>query len=746
MTIGFLNLALLAGLAALAIPPIIHFLNRRRHDVVDWGAMQFLLVSAAKRRRFMIEEYLLMALRMGLIALLVLAFAAPHVSGPLVAGLTRPPRDTVLLIDASYSMQRIGPTGESTWQLARQWCDEWLKQSHSGDRVAVLLAAEPPQAIIGELTSDIAIAAERMALPDRSGVLSHDELPAPTGNADWPRAVGAAWDLLREHGQAARRDIVIVTDRQKLDWTDAATMAQWQTLGRRFQAERDANKDDPQFAAPMIWAVTLGEAKPGPNLRMAPLQTARTVAGVGQRLRFTTALHWDHLTSPGPPKRIQLTIDDESKTLPLPPRLDGASGRFPLTFDHRFTAVGVHRVTVTVEPDDGQDVLPADNRQDLAIEVVQELPVLLIDGDQQVSAESATYFLAKAFADPADKAKVSFVVPRVVSHGDFDAAAMLVKTTTTRAVVLADVPRLTEPQLAGLTRFVEDGGGLFIFVGPRAEATFYDDEFYRDGKGLLPARLERIESVKPDQAVNLDVKRFLHPGLELFREEPNCTLGQASFTRWWKAIAEAGGRGTPVARFANDDPWLIEKTHGRGRVLLSTLPLDRSWDGHLPKTWEFPVLAHELLFALADVRSGGFNLKPGQGLRLQRGDRTPAAVTLHMPGGKASTRTATQWPFVWDNPGLPGVYHVQIGGGPRLPVIVHADSRESDLTPGSDEERRRLADLLPLRFVEGATLLDDAGVAEQSQEVWWLFLIGVIGLLCGELWLTRRMALASGRN
>src|SRR5688500_8620583 len=178
MTIGFLNLALLAGLAALAIPPIIHFLNRRRHDVVDWGAMQFLLVSPAKRRRFMIEELLLMALRMGLIALLVLAFAAPYVSGPLVAGWSRPPRDTVLLLDGSYSMEQSDGKSASPWKQARVWRDNWLKQAYAGDRVAVLLAANPPQPIIGELTADVA--GVRDAL---------DQLPPPTGNADWPRSV-----------------------------------------------------------------------------------------------------------------------------------------------------------------------------------------------------------------------------------------------------------------------------------------------------------------------------------------------------------------------------------------------------------------------------------------------------------------------------------------------------------------------------------------------------------------------------
>ena len=56
---GFFNLILLLGLAVVAIPPIIHLLNRRRYEVVDWGAMQFLQISEVTRRRLMIEELLL---------------------------------------------------------------------------------------------------------------------------------------------------------------------------------------------------------------------------------------------------------------------------------------------------------------------------------------------------------------------------------------------------------------------------------------------------------------------------------------------------------------------------------------------------------------------------------------------------------------------------------------------------------------------------------------------------------------
>jgi len=75
MSFGFLNTLMLLGLAAMAIPILIHLLNRRRYNTVDWGAMQFLQVSETTRRRLLIEELLLMLLRMGLIGILAAGLA-----------------------------------------------------------------------------------------------------------------------------------------------------------------------------------------------------------------------------------------------------------------------------------------------------------------------------------------------------------------------------------------------------------------------------------------------------------------------------------------------------------------------------------------------------------------------------------------------------------------------------------------------------------------------------------------------
>ena len=76
----FLNQILLAGLAAAAIPIIIHLLNRRRFKRVPWAAMRFVQVSLQRnQRRMQIEDLILLIIRCLLLALLAFALARPAV-------------------------------------------------------------------------------------------------------------------------------------------------------------------------------------------------------------------------------------------------------------------------------------------------------------------------------------------------------------------------------------------------------------------------------------------------------------------------------------------------------------------------------------------------------------------------------------------------------------------------------------------------------------------------------------------
>ena len=66
------------GLGAIAVPILIHLLNRRKFDRVVWAAMRFLKVSVEQnQRRIKVEDMLLLALRCLLLLLLGLALARP---------------------------------------------------------------------------------------------------------------------------------------------------------------------------------------------------------------------------------------------------------------------------------------------------------------------------------------------------------------------------------------------------------------------------------------------------------------------------------------------------------------------------------------------------------------------------------------------------------------------------------------------------------------------------------------------
>ena len=55
------------------------------------------------------------------------------------------------------------------------------------------------------------------------------------------------------------------------------------------------------------------------------------------------------------------------------------------------------------------DAFPADDRRDLVIDVVAEVPILLVDGAEEAGLASPTFYLQQAFADPADKLALSIL-------------------------------------------------------------------------------------------------------------------------------------------------------------------------------------------------------------------------------------------------------------------------------------------------------------------------------------------------
>src|SRR4051812_7532186 len=109
---AFVNPALLWGLGLLAVPILIHLINLWRHRPVQWAAMEFLLESQKKNRRWIVLRQLLLLLaRMAAIAALVLVLAQPLLGNRWGAALGGSRTHHVILLDDSFSMSdRWGDT------------------------------------------------------------------------------------------------------------------------------------------------------------------------------------------------------------------------------------------------------------------------------------------------------------------------------------------------------------------------------------------------------------------------------------------------------------------------------------------------------------------------------------------------------------------------------------------------------------------------------------------------------------
>jgi hypothetical protein len=767
MSFGLLNAVLLLGLAGLAIPIIIHLLHRRRFEVVEWGAMQFLQISETTRRRLLLEEIILLILRMGLIGILVLGLAAPFVVSSFLAKILhdRPSRDVVLIIDGSASMAYAGQ-GKSSHEAAQDWSRSILQELGPNDGVAPLLARKRVVPLTGELGEQSELTHDREFVRQQI-----DNLPSPNGSCDLPEAIREGLRILNDHSTSTQRDIVVLGDGQKYGWADENTMFRWKLLASLLQ--------EGATISPHIWVVNLDAnriANP-PNWTLAPIRMSRPAAHLHEDLTFRTDLVLFGQESYTPPHQVRLEVD--GRELPnriiVPGKASLTQGQIPLTFHHRFDAPGSHLLSVIVEPDlppekrppgyAVKDKLTADNRRDFAIEVLPPLPILLVDGEAGSGGNkrSSAEFLRDALSpaiDPTPEIRV-----QVVSHRDLD-ATLLGKdlpagdSRKPRVLILSEVPRLTDVQQNAIRDFLDSGGGLLMTLGSQVDEKFYNEHLSKNA-GWLPAQLKEITTAEPGRPAHPLQTGLTHPVLERFQSDPSA-WGRVEFSRWWKVTPTLAA--TVVARLSGEDPLLVEAPAGAGRVLLCTVPLNPTWETNLFGLPEFPVLAHEIVHYLAGarageygVRSAEYNLRPGQPLRFRLEGESWNALTLQRPD-------EDPLPLYFDSPRRPGAHRGQLMQTPSSTVAAfsgtdavgvyrlrtedkktyyytgQSDVEESNLAPCTPDDWKKVEEFVPMTYLTDRDATNSPLARElQTEELWWWLMLGVVGLLCAELWMTRRI-------
>ncbi|HEY7326169.1 MAG TPA: BatA domain-containing protein [Gemmataceae bacterium] len=759
----FLNPWMLLGLSAVIVPIIIHLLNRRRYEVVDWGAMQFLQLSEVTRRRLFLEELLLMLLRMALIAVLVLALAGPFITTSSLALFgPRANRDVVLVFDGSYSMGSTGPEG-IPHEKAKEWARAFAADLTPGDSVVILQAKEQVVPVLGEPSHDPARVRQHI-----------DEIPPPTGGCDWRSALQTAAAIL-SRSQRAEREIILLGDGQRFGWADRDSLLRWTLLSSEFQVLSSAKKENAELRIRVVNVAPERPADP-PNWSLAPLETNRLLAPVGRTITFQTAIDLHGQKTYAPPHRVRLEVDGRFvRNLEMPRGATLQNGRVPFTFTHAFAAPGVHLISAILEPDPPvaerpadyavKDELPGDNRQDFAIEVVRALPVLIVDGRAESRPRSEGVDFLRQALEARDPSPV--VRTHVVPINAFDPALLSESDTTKddenairpRVLILRDIAQLTTAQQEAIAQFLGDGGGVLVTLGPRTSADAINNGLYRGGQGWLPAHLNGIA----DDPAHPAPGSSDHPALRLFLEKSKDgqgsgrfpQLSRVHFAHWWKLTLGQEPRrssGVQIAALRTamaEFPLLVEwiDSHRAGRLLQCAVPLDGSWDGDLVRSESFVPLVHELVYYLAGARATEYNLEPGQPLRYRldtAGD--VEQYKLQTPMGETRPLQVDRLPagpvLRVDDTREVGVYRLHTAEGNVVYYVVQPKmAGESDLTPCNDEDRDRVAKLIPtMQYQNDGEPLTREWISEDHrQELWSWLLVGLIALLCGEVWLTRRI-------
>ena len=672
MSLGFVNPLLLWGLLAAAIPLVIHLFFRRRPKPTPFPAIDFILRARKEtERRLRLKKLLLFAARTLLLTAAALAIARPRAERPAAAaaGVAEGPLATVIVLDASGSMRyRLG--GEPLFDRARS------------EALAALTALSGEEPVSALVCDGRAPAAPAPSFDRAAARRTLDEARAGAAYADLTTCVAAAARALAEAKAQEKlgKRIVVVTDLTAAAWR--LDVPPPEVPGPRGPVRPQVSVVDAARGAELPnTAVTVLTAEPDP-----------AVGPRGYRLTATVAT-----SAKAPQKDLPVSLRLGAEVRPaIRAFVDlAAGGTARKTLSHAFEQGGPATLSLALPG----DALSLDDERTLTVTVPREIRALVVDGaPSPVKYRDEAYFVDSALGSPASPVRPTVIDAEALREADlsrFDVVFLLnVRSVGARA--------------ADLTRFVEEGGGLFLSMGDQVDPDTYAREL---GK-LLPLQLHVVKTATARgtggtqlqgdaQAARLAQVDETHPALSVFTGEAKEGLLGARFERYMLTRPAPKGEAPAVlAAFDDGAPALVEARRGRGRVLLFTSTADRDWSDWAIRTSFLPAMqrfAAWLSGALEEKRDVPTVVGSPRTIQLGEGR---ALVALVGPDGKERKRrdldasgleVAEGGAAVTWTPPEPGLWQVRISERsaerlePALAFAVVPDPRESDtrrLEPG----------------------------------------------------------------
>jgi hypothetical protein len=689
---SFLAPLFFLGLAAVAVPIFVHLIQRERKDIIEFPSLMFIRripYESVERRR--IHNWPLLLLRLAAMALIIAAFSRPFFTSEAVtaAASASGRREVVILLDRSASMGY----GDH-WTRAQAEARTIVDGLGAEDRATLVLFDRGVEETVRETSSrgdlELAINQATVSAESTRYAPALREAESRLGRSDFPR-----------------REAFLISDFQKSGW------------------ERQEVIHLPDGATITPISVSTVETQ---NLTISSLGIQRTSFSGEERATLTAGLV-NRGSTAVTNQTVELEIDGRvvaTRSVTIGPQASGSVAFDPVTVADA-NLRGVIRA--------GSDAFATDNTFYFVLSPSRSVSVLILQPDG--AADTALYLTAGLSRGQAPPFRTE-----VLPVSRFTPAALEGRAV----VVLNDVAALSTAAAGALSRFVDQGGGLFLTLGGRAQPA----SDWPVMPGALGAAVDRTGF----RGGTFGSPDYSHPIFDEFKDPRVATFANMRFFRYRRLTVGPDDR--VLARFDDGAAAFVERRVGSGRVLAFTSTLDGDWND-LPRHAMFLPLLHETVKYLAQygeleawhtvgrmldisvpvasiVREGQVSRLPGTG----------GSGVVVSPAGRQTTLGSGGAPAIELTE--QGFYSVRLPGtGDRRPftVAVNLDPAESDLTP------LQPADLLAAAIGEGPTTATGPSMdrpaltpvdIEKRQSLWWFLLVAGLALLLAEAVLSNRQS------
>ena len=694
----FTNTLMLAGFGALAVPVLIHLLLKHKKTRVLFSTIRFFRAhDEQSSRRRKVRNWLLLSLRLLIVALLVLAFSKPYSRRNAATSAGRAQRRIVFVLDRSASMLAGGNEGVR-WLLAKEQIRKVLSELIPDDLVAVVEAGTHATVPSG------------FAPPLKIEQILKD-LPPGYGTSNLGDGLREAVRLLAGRGTSAKSTVYVVSDFQKSACRGLSSTPVPQDIE--------------------ITPLPVGDLF-SPNIAILGLDFGSHEM---VRPRITLASFSDDPKSSG---TLSLEVDGQQVS----------TSAFELTAGTRTNAdlpipplkPGWHDVKASLRV---KDSFETDNARFACVWVPEPARVLIAEPKSSAHAFEQESFFISAALDPVRGSTNSANGPFHLKQISSEALGTELNSAKPKegwnVVVLPAMKELPMGIARPLTSFVKAGGGLVLFVGERMSANRYNAELGE----LLPARIGSPEASpdigSPWRIAVYDTNTMV---FSAFASPNSGDLHIPEFTGRFNVEPVAGS--TRIAFFQDGAPAVVTLQVGKGRVVLVNASADTTWNDW-PKHKTFVPFVHGLAKYCAQHANEKMSTESseavaGEDIELDLGKEN-RLTEFTMRGPEHNTvRVKTDEQGRLRDPGLqaPGIYTILDNSGhERQKIAVNVAEQESNLDGLRSTEFAQ--QLVRVQEKPKETLAAGLfGSQNDHREFWQALLLGALILLLAEPFIANR--------